>query len=453
MGHQRRSATRAGWRGKGCAVFMGSLRVTSVVEPACDLVRVEPYEAPPLHIGHALLGDEPADVADGDTEVIGELVDGEKVREGLCRRHWSSVLARETAIAESLRRQLARSDAPAVARTAVEAAIAAAESNLGAQLSEEQSTAVLAICTSGRGAELIEGVAGAGKTTMLTVVAAAFTEAGCEVIGTATSGQAARNLSSEADIGQSRTLASLIWRLDHHQLSLTERTAVILDEVGMTDDVDLVRLGALVSRHPSAVHHLVENRRQHDPEEREALAALRDGEVAEAISFYLGHDHIHVKADREEALQAAVNAWSADVAAGHRVGLYAWRRANVAELNALARSWMEFTGRLSGPELVCPGGKAYRAGDEVVTLAPGPGGTLVTSERAVVERASSHLGHRHRSARLRSGDEGSGRRSLRRREDARRGCRPRRDQDRCPRSGRYRAARGLSVLGRDSQCP
>jgi hypothetical protein len=26
-------------------------------------------------------------VADGDTEVIGELVDGEEVREGLCRRH------------------------------------------------------------------------------------------------------------------------------------------------------------------------------------------------------------------------------------------------------------------------------------------------------------------------------------------------------------------------------
>jgi hypothetical protein len=326
----------------------------------------------------------------------------------------ASVLARETAIAESLRRQLARSDALAVTEAAVAVAIAAGESALGAQLSEEQRSAVLAICTSGRGAELIEGVAGAGKTTMLAVVAAAFAEAGCEVIGTATSGQAVRNLSSEADIGQSRTLASLIWRLDHHLLTLTERTAVILDEVGMTDDVGLVRLaahveaagaklillgdhrqlgpvgpggalGALVSRHPSAVHHLMENRRQHDPEERKALAALRDGEVADAISFYVGRDRIHAKGDRVHALQAAVDAWAADVTAGHRTGLYAWRRANVAELNALARSWMGSTGRLSGLELVCPGGNAYQAGDEVVTLAPGPGGSLVTSERAVVE--------------------------------------------------------------------
>ena len=45
---------------------------------------------------------------------------------------------------------------------------------------------------------------------------------------------------------------------------------------------------------------------------------------------------------------------------------------------------MESTDRLSGPELVCPGGNGYRAGDRVLTLAPGPGGSLVTSERAVI---------------------------------------------------------------------
>jgi conjugative relaxase-like TrwC/TraI family protein len=367
--------------------------------------------APHLYGQDPALLDPLVDRALADPEVV-PLVGVKGARERV--HSLASVLARETAIAESLRRHFARSDAPAVNEAAVEAAIAAAVAHLGAQLSEEQRSAVLAICMSGRGAELVEGVAGAGKTTMLKVVAEAFAEAGCEVIGTATSGQAARNLSSEADIGVSRTLASLIWRLDHHQLALTEQTAVILDEVGMTDDVDLVRLnahveaagaklillgdhrqlgpvgpggalGALVSRHPSAVHHLVENRRQYDPEEREALAALREGEVAEAISFYLGHDRIHAEADRADALEAAVDAWAADVADGHRTGLYAWRRANVAELNTLARSWMESSGRLSGPELICPGGNTYRAGDEIVTLAPGPGGSLVTSERAVVE--------------------------------------------------------------------
>lgn len=364
-----------------------------------------------------LYGQDPAlldpfmDRALADPEVV-PLVGVKGARERV--HSLASVLARETAIAESLGRQLSRDDAPVIPEAAVEAAIAATESSLGAQLSKEQRSAAVGICTSARGAELIEGVAGAGKTTMLKVVAAAFAEVGCQVLGTATSGQAARNLSSAAEIGESRTLASLIWWLDHHQLSLSERTVVILDEVGMSDDVDLVRLaahveaagaklillgdhrqigpvgpggalGALISRHQAAVHHLMENRRQHDPEERQALAALRAGEVAEAISFYVRHDRIHAKAARQDALRAAVDAWSADVAAGHDTGLYAWRRANVAELNGLARSWMESTGRLSGPEPVCAGGNAYRAGDEVVTLAPCPGSTLVTSERAVVQ--------------------------------------------------------------------
>ena len=66
--------------------------------------------------------------------------------------------------------------------------------------------------------------------------------------------------------------------------------------------------------------------------------------------------------------------------------MYAWRRANVAALNQAAR---DLDGRppaaSHGPEVVCPGGLAYRAGDQVVTLAPGPDGTLVTSQRATVE--------------------------------------------------------------------
>ena len=53
---------------------------------------------------------------------------------------------------------------------------------------------------------------------------------------------------------------------------------------------------------------------------------------------------------------------------------------------------MATTGRLSGPEVVCPGGLAYRAGDRVVTLAPGPDGSLVTSQRATVEAVDPQAG-------------------------------------------------------------
>jgi hypothetical protein len=194
-----------------------------------------------------------------------------------------------------------------------------------------------------------------------------------------------------------------------------------LDEVGLTDDTDLLRLsahveaagaklvlvgddrqlgpvgpggalGALLARHPGAVHTLSENRRQVDVDEREVLAELRAGKVGIAVSWYEQQERLHAVSDREGALRAAVEAWAADVAAGKETGLYAWRRANVAELNARARRWMEEAGRLAGPELLLPDGACYRAGDQVLALTPSADGSLVTSERATVEAVEAELG-------------------------------------------------------------
>jgi hypothetical protein len=55
------------------------------------------------------------------------------------------------------------------------------------------------------------------------------------------------------------------------------------------------------------------------------------------------------------------------------------------ELNHRARERMAEASRLTGPEVIAPGGRKYQAGDQVVTLAPGANGALVTGERAVVE--------------------------------------------------------------------
>lgn len=325
------------------------------------------------------------------------------------------------AIAECVARQIDRTDAPTVGLPGVQRAIAQVETDLQGSLSDEQRQAVEAVCTSGRGGELVIGVAGAGKTTMLRAVSLAFSDAGYRVLGTATSGQAARNLGQEAEIGETSTLASMTWRLDRGHLTLDDRCLVVLDEAGMTDDIALARLSAhveaaraklvlvgdhrqlaavgpggtlhaLVTRHPDALHRLVENRRQHDPEERQILAELRDGDIGRAVAWYQQHDRIHPVPDRDAAVQATVDAWAADTAAGKQTAMYAWRRANVAALNQAARAWMEQTGRLHGAEVICPGGQAYRAGDQVVTLAPGPKGSLVTSERGVVEAVDSTAG-------------------------------------------------------------
>ncbi len=81
--------------------------------------------------------------------------------------------------------------------------------------------------------------------------------------------------------------------------------------------------------------------------------------------------------------EALVERWGGDVAAGSDAAMYTWRRATVAALNRIGRQvWAEL-GRLSSPELVV-GDVGYRAGDRIVTLAPGAGGKVVTSECATV---------------------------------------------------------------------
>ncbi len=100
----------------------------------------------------------------------------------------------------------------------------------------------MGITTSGRGVELVEGVAGSGKTTVMAAVRDAFEHGGFTVIGTSTSGQAARTLGEEAGLAESRTLASLRWRLERDQMRLTSKHVLVLDEAGMAEDRDIAFL-------------------------------------------------------------------------------------------------------------------------------------------------------------------------------------------------------------------
>jgi conjugative relaxase-like TrwC/TraI family protein len=325
----------------------------------------------------------------------------------------ATTIATEASIAAAVDIEVKRTDAPAVLPAVAHMAIVRREQELGKSLTMGQRSAVKGLTTSGRGTELVVGVAGSGKTTALAAMRDAFESEGFTVIGTSTSGQAARTLKRQAGISESRTLASLNWRLDHGQLSLTDRHVVLLDEAAMSDDAALLKvlsaaaaarakvvlvgdhrqLGAvgpgggfeaLVDRYGAAVHVLADNVRQREPAERAALAALRDGDVASAVASYARRGRIVVHRDRDGALDAVVAGWAADVKNGQEAAIYAWTRADVAELNRRARAAWRGLGRLHGEELVAPGGGAYQVGDRVVALAPAAGGTVVTSETATV---------------------------------------------------------------------
>ncbi len=323
------------------------------------------------------------------------------------------VIATEAAIALKVALQADRSGAASITVEAAEKAITAKEQDLGSRsLTAGQKTMIRAVTTSGRPVELIVGVAGSGKTTALDAACQAFDDGGYRVVGTSISGQAARTLGAEAGIGESRTIASLLWRIDHGHARLDSRTVVVCDEAGMCDDPAMLRLlstaeaagskliiigdhrqlgavgpggslQALITRHNRSVHALGENVRQADPDERAILAQLRAGSVEQAVSWYADHGRITAAKDRDQALDQTVAAWANDVAEGRSSTMMAWRRANVASLNIRARQAMHQAGRLTGPELQVAG-NGYQAGDRIVTLAPSAGGQLVTSQRGVV---------------------------------------------------------------------
>jgi len=63
---------------------------------------------------------------------------------------------------------------------------------------------------------------------------------------------------------------------------------------------------------------------------------------------------------------------------------------NVDALNRIARDRFALDGRLTGPEVVAPGGRHYSVGDRIVTLAPAADGQVVTSERGEVVSVDVH---------------------------------------------------------------
>jgi conjugative relaxase-like TrwC/TraI family protein len=329
----------------------------------------------------------------------------------------TAVVDAEQTITYALER-FTRRRAPVVAQDLVDRVSAGKQTELNRGLSAGQRRAVERICSAGRAIDVIVGVAGSGKTTALDVAARTLEAAGHQVLGTATSGQAARTLHNHARI-LSQTVRSLLWRLDHGQVTLDQRSVLVLDEASLTADIDLARLllavnraggklvivgdprqlapvgpggalQALVERHPDIVTVLNQNLRQRDPAERVALDHLRAGNVRAAVGFYAANGRIRIAPSRTETLAAMVDAWAADTAAGHDTLMLAWRRSSVADLNRLARVRAEQAGWLTGPDLVNPEGRGFAVGDPVVTLAPNYDDQLVTSQRGRVVAINQH---------------------------------------------------------------
>ena len=223
------------------------------------------------------------------------------------------------------------------------------------------------MATSGARLQLAIAPAGAGKTTAMRALAAAWVEDGGTVLGLAPSAAAATVLREQ--IGATTdTLAKLTWSLEHDDLpdwatDIGPDTLVVIDEAGMADTLtldtavhfvtarggqvrligDTQQLAAIgaggVLRDIAATHgalHLSELMRFTDPAEGAASLALRDGRT-EALGFYLDHDRVHV-GDLSTLTQDVFTAWAHDRNHGLDAIMLAPTRDLVSELNQRAQT-------------------------------------------------------------------------------------------------------------------
>ena len=307
-------------------------------------------------------------------------------------RRWSTpdLLAVEQRLVES-----------ATGRTGEQTAVASHEAVRDALAAHptagiDQQAMVRDLCQGGQGVALVVGRAGTGKTFALGIARHSWQLASYRLLASAPTGIATISLQGEGfeDVA---TCDRLLGDLDRGGEQLDARTVLVVDEAGMVGSRKLARLlehaeqaGAKVvlvgdDRQLAAIDagggfrslrlrlgasELVENRRQQQAWEREALDLVRSGLVEEAVAAYQAHDRV-VAADSKPAATLALlqDWWGAWQQAEHdptqEVIVLAARRAEVDRLNSLCQELLAARGRLGGERLQVED-RQLAVGDRVV---------------------------------------------------------------------------------------
>ncbi|MGP8005511.1 MAG: MobF family relaxase, partial [Acidimicrobiales bacterium] len=272
-----------------------------------------------------------------------------------------------------------------------------------AHLDGEQAQGVRQLLTSGNGYDLVIGQAGTGKSTMLGAARIGWEEAGFRVIGTAVAARTAADLEGGTGIPSS-SLTQLLADLREGG-GLTSRHVIVVDEASMvgTRPLDQLRSyvdgagaklvlvgdnrqlssidagGALRTLSAELGDHVVTlttNRRQAGADqqwERDALVALREGDVTPAVQAYTEHGRVTIAGTIDEARRHIVEDWWAvhhaqttqdRTSQDQTTAILAVRRSDVTALNDMVRARRQAAGEL-GEELRI-GSKAFSVGDRVI---------------------------------------------------------------------------------------
>jgi len=337
-------------------------------------------------------------------------VDG-RGRERFTSREMLATEQRLERAAADMARRSGHELSPATTRGAM-----AAGERHGLTLGVEQRDALEHITRSGDLA-IVVGYAGTGKSAMLGVAREAWEAAGYQVRGAALSGIAAESLEGGSGIS-SRTLASLEHGWAQGRDELTSRDVLVIDEAGMigsrqmervlsaaqtagakvvwvgdAEQLQAIEAGAafraLTERHGAA--EITKIRRQQEGWQRDATRELATGRTAEALERYEAAGMVHAHETRDAARAALVQGWDEVRRTRPEASqvILAHTRADVAELNRLARGRMREGGALKGEDQLLGterGERSFAVGDRLMFLRNERSLGVKNGTRGTVER-------------------------------------------------------------------
>ena len=318
----------------------------------------------------------------------------------------------------------------------VQNAISRFEKEKGFPLSDEQKSSIIHMTQKEGRTKIVQGHAGAGKSTALVPVRYAYEESGFEVVGCALQGKTAKLMEKETGI-KSQTIASLLRELEGYDRDdgtradptrkLSAKSVIVVDEAMMCDTRTLDRLQSLTDKSGAKLElvgdvaqvppvaagnpvkslmkeigfaELTENRRQKADWQKQASREIREGNVKAAFERYANAGMITVVKTRDEALKTAVDKWSKtyDPARPNETPLTAYRNNDVAELNRLAREFAKGRGLLAGPECIATtwkGDLIVQEGDRIMFRKKDKKIGIVNGETGTIEKIDLSNGNMH----------------------------------------------------------
>jgi Ti-type conjugative transfer relaxase TraA len=261
----------------------------------------------------------------------------------------------------------------------------------------------------------VNGVAGSGKTYMLSVVRDACLTSGFEVFGTALAAKAAQGLQEGSGI-HSTHIHDLLYKLDKGELSLNDKSVLVVDEAGMVGTKMMGKLATIVAESGAKLvlvgdHRQLQAisagspfrviaerqgcfeintiRRQRQEWARESVIQFRDGKAEAALAEYQRRGLIHVADSRTAAIEKLVDDWLLGYSSNSPDSLiFAGTNYEVSMINSVCQKARNDIGQLGKEYLDVDGQLFFRRDRVVVTrnlrsagIRNGSFGTVVETDR------------------------------------------------------------------------